>query len=258
MVITKSKQEGTMQSYSYPAFSSSLSLDDSSITSTIDIAEANCGSLPLKSSSPTSSSSFKKRQTKSVRFNEQDNQVYEVPGLTNEEDCKTIWYQAHEYNHFKISIKNQALEFAKLARRNNIYSPQPSYRGVLKQIYEACAQCTNEAITGDKNNDINTTMTSMTMEVIADEEMATIRWLGLERSAIPDIAEDRRSRRSLVTRTVLQVQKESALFGGSWGGADASADESLRRASEEVTRTSRLFALCLGQQQTLTAETICI
>ena len=197
--------------------------DDASTSSTITVDRI---AKPL-ATSETAVVVRSKTPKKSVRFDDASNCEYEN-SLYCEEDTKDYWYDAEDYRHFKSSTMFMAKEIAKTEKNNQ--APF-SFQRVLMRTYEACCQHTHETNTSVLSVDEKKRLARWA-------EMATTR-LGLERWSCRAINRDKSYRRNEVVNAVLEAQ--DSVF------PDCDATELIRESSERVTRTSRLFARCLGE-----------
>lgn len=225
------------QDYEASSSYSTAASDDSSVSSTIAVACFSQGKHPQLAAPPSSHSHSNK---KTVRFNEGDNEVYDNTTVCKE-DCRDLWYQAPDYKHFKAVTKYLAREICQWEQLNR--SSPYSYHRVLKRTYKACVTCPFETTC------VQSVMTATEEKRLREWMQVSTSRLGLERQAIRDIAIDRSFRRQEIVDTVMELQDEVAARQGTAVDAHAQA-EIMRRACEEISRTSRLFARCLAQGQT--------
>lgn len=217
--------------------------DDSSTSSTIAVAtsllkavNAAAGYPPLPQNNNAPLVAAKNKKT--VRFNEHDNKSY-INTVLCKEDCQEFWYNAKDYAHFKSSTKFMVKEIARLEKHNK--KSTNSYRRVLERTYQA-------SVVSNINNSIVVEDIDDAKQLEEWMRVSTCR-LGLERLAIRSIAMDRSQRRADLVDVVLELQHQQQQHSRT-GGANNNnktvdvdaATESLRQASEELSRTSRLFA----------------
>lgn len=201
---------------------------------------------------------------KTVRFNTYANQAYDNTQMIDKQDCKRLWYTARDYKDFKSANKMLVAQIARSEQRRQSACPfSLSYQDILYRTYEACCIYPLTHPVDEAHIDESTAFCGATeictdpivLEDKTDEEqlrqwlaIATAR-LGLERSAVRDIARDRYYRYKDLVRNVLEIQTQ-------WDHHDDEVvtmrdprAEYLRQACQSITRPSRLFARQLARAQ---------
>ena len=139
-----------------------------------------------------------------------------------------LWHSAADMKLFK----GQTSCFAREVYRAEQANPSPtSYQRVVLATYDACCRTPAETLASPLTTPERKLLRKWT-------HVATSR-VGLERTCIRDIARDRSARRRHVVDTVLDLQ-ESLNFR-------PDTEEILRKASESISRASRLFAREMAQ-----------
>lgn len=193
-------------------------LKDDGSTITVDLESK---SLPIKTLQETKRTvSFDDFSRKSYR-----NTIY------CEEDVSQFWYGPQDYKQFKATTHFIAKQIARTESQNK--APY-SFERVLVHTYQVCCKHENE-----KESTVLSSEENKRLRRWAD--MGTAR-LGLERWCCSSINRDKAHRRAKVVDVVLEAQR---------GGfpEEIDVEELIRECSQRVTRTSRLFAQCLGQAQ---------
>jgi hypothetical protein len=208
--------------------------DDSSASSTIPVTSSF---KPIVHDDRYPSNNNKR----TVSFNEAANEIYDNT-VMDKEDCIDSWYSAQDYALFKASTKFLAREIilheSKKQRIRNskkaaASSNNSSYQQVLERTYFELDHHHHH-----HHYDLQQWM-----------RVTTCR-LGLERLTIRSIAKDRSQRRVELVETVLDLQDDNRYNNNNNNNNSISsvlaAAEILQHASEEYSRTSRLFALNLA------------
>jgi hypothetical protein len=205
-----------------PSHSVETDSDDSSTSSTIAINSLLKAEYPLHCQQSASNN-----KKKTVRFNENGNERYNNTQLCKE-DCNDSWYSAQEYSHFKSSTKFLAREIARNEKRQKSVN---CYKRVLERTYEASSGSSSSILTTQEDE-----------KQLEQWMRVTTCRLGLERLAIRSIAIDRSQRRADIVDTVLELQEGMNRNSSNSTKQSSAEAEILRQASEEISRTSRLFA----------------
>jgi hypothetical protein len=249
--------------------------DESSITSTITASPVESPAEKYVSSSPTITSAARHiRVRKTVRFNEDCNESYDNASSSHglySEDCKQFWYSPRDFQHFKLSSKNEARHFVNadvtFSQHTNILSDF-AYPSVIFRAYAACCHwCPldddndneddyDETISNDDEHDIidnneDSSSTRLNPVLTVEEEQELQKWmqvatsrLGLERHICSDYGTDRSLRRRQVVLIAMDVamdeEEEAARHGTVLDPQDKA--ELVKRACQEISRPSRLFA----------------
>lgn len=153
-----------------------------------------------------------------VSFDEKKNKAYDNERWTAEE-CQQLWYSRLDFKNMKFICASLVTQVAKIEQR---VKDEQSYRSVILRVYDHCCEASHISAADDK-------LLKMWIERSKTRS-------GLERLSIPEINHDRRHRRQVLMKTVLEVQNCHK------AGSAHSRAELLRRASVSASRASRLFA----------------
>eukprot|EP00977_Amphora_coffeiformis_P014500 scaffold4063_cov178-Amphora_coffeaeformis.AAC.2 len=200
-----------------------LADDEGSVSSTFTV-ERQLNQKLITGNASSSSNAAETKKSSSVKFNLSRNIEYSSPVIT-EEMSITQWYSKDEYKKFKSSFIGLAREFQKYDKANN--GPE-SFGVLLRRTFEACCDATED-------------MKSCLLD--PQEEKLLKQWFdkcsrrGLERVSVPRIFADKSARRKAINNAVLNTEYNTRNMDDLEERA-----ESIRQASEEVSRASRMFA----------------
>jgi hypothetical protein len=206
--------------------------DDDSTSSTITAHTMDKQRLPLQA---TTSETVALR--KSVRFCEEDNEMYDNVVLTKTQ-VKDLWYGPLDYRFFRSMALDASQHISATEKRNR--APY-SYQRVLERAHAVCSAVVVEPTSQNAHHVLDATDFVHLQRWL---EVATSR-LGLEKWSIRSIAADKVSRRHALTAAVLG----RSLY-------QCNDDEALRAECERLSRPSRLFShtLALGLAAALEKE----
>jgi hypothetical protein len=201
-------------------FSTTLFVDDASVSSTISVDRETKKELSTSSSS--------KRVTFNMSLNEKhDNKVI------CKEECLNLWYNSSDYKYFNHSTHSEAKAIMQAESRNR--GPY-SYRRVLEHTYQLCCIATSEC---DEYQSLSTTEDRRYLNHWA--EVAPSR-VGMEKLVVCSLAKSKSIRRFEVVEIVLDIQDAH-------GKQQADTQDLIRKGCERISRPSRLFAVALAQAQ---------
>lgn len=197
------------------------------------------------------------RLRKSVRFCEEDNEMYDNVVLTKTQ-VKDLWYGPLDYRFFRSMALDASQHITATEKRNR--APY-SYQRVLERAHAVCSSSSSSAAVIVEpscchDDEHNTTTTCAHHVLDATDFVHLQRWLevatsrlGLEKWSIRSIAADKVARRQAVTSTVLGHLYQH-------DDDDDDAQEALRAECERLSRPSRLFShtLALGLAAALEKE----
>ena len=192
------------------------SLDDdlsvSSVHSTISVSETKT----------VDSHAFLRRRQRRVKFDESQNEYHANTQMVKEE-CQELWYSFSDMKNFKAQTGSMARE---IYRAEKVNTATYSYSRVVLAAYDACCRVPCETI--------ESPLTKLERKNLHKWMEVGLSRSGLERSCIREIAQDKSNRRSQIVDSVLDIQ-ESLAFREDF-------DDVLRKATEAISRPSRLFA----------------
>lgn len=165
--------------------------------------------------------------TKVVRFADSPTS-YENEGYFKE-DAKDLWYSSDDLQRFRANTRT----LAKMIGRAEKISRNPySFHRVLMRTYQVCCEEQQE-----------TTVAPLSIE----ERHQLTKWarkgpgVGIEKWSCVRLSKDKSSRRKRIVQVVLEAQRRRLSVN--------TKAEIIRSSSLNLTRSSRLFAQCLGQAQ---------
>ena len=212
-----------------------------------------------------------------VHLNESANEYHAGQAYwTKEELADVCWYQADDYQAFRrhrqatvqalrrVDLQHQATttnrwneetqnQDGPSAQRSSVSYPQ-----ALEAVYDEYCTNSNPAMTGwnqpahgeQQQDDYLTMATSVSATCLQSMHtwIAETAWdrLGLEKSLVSSLNQDRRERRLELVETVLDLQEDGC------GMNDADHDDAavfLAHACQVISRPSRLFAVQLAVAQ---------
>ncbi|KAL7575629.1 hypothetical protein ACA910_011456 [Epithemia clementina (nom. ined.)] len=207
-------------------YTHSISSDDGSISSTVDVNEAL-----LKSSFNATKSSRRRSSCRRVCFEETANLSYQSP-FEDRYETTQFWYTADDYQRFK-GLHMDALKMVISAERENKHDSQ-SFIRVLERVYEACCRLDLVNTPGVTPND-----SQRLCELLSVEYFGRV---GLERTSVRRIRMDKKFRRQEMVDAVLETQEDLARTCAS----PSQKARSLALVAQEISRPSRLFAVHLA------------
>jgi len=159
----------------------------------------------------------------------------------NDDEKSQLWWQESEYYMFKKTAKMIASE---MRRRQSIEkrSSRMSYSSIIERTYSVCCQT--------ESNDA--------CPLSDKDKHALERWeehgfsrRGLERWSFPKLMKERQRRKDVAIRGVIEVQNR--FVRGMKLDYDTGA-EFIRKSSEQLTRSSRLFSRALGEADSIVSR----
>jgi hypothetical protein len=184
---------------------------------------------------PSAPPGKKQHRRPRVRFNEDANETYLT---TRKEECIDRWYSAIDYRDFKAYNRYLVRQISKQEQVNRSAS---IYNRTLLRTYEACRECTYDDSLADS------ALTSTDERQLKRLMQLSTSRVGLERSCVKAIQQDRVCRRQEIVQVVMEIQDEMAQ-SETLMCLDA-RDQYLRQACEFISRPSRMFARQLAQAQ---------
>eukprot|EP00523_Entomoneis_sp_CCMP467_P009599 CAMPEP_0168736472 /NCGR_PEP_ID=MMETSP0724-20121128/9879_1 /TAXON_ID=265536 /ORGANISM="Amphiprora sp., Strain CCMP467" /LENGTH=238 /DNA_ID=CAMNT_0008783673 /DNA_START=227 /DNA_END=943 /DNA_ORIENTATION=+ len=164
------------------------------------------------------------QESRHVRFNEEAN-VYHENAILYTDERSSLWYSVDEFNKFTDFYNIECRAILKTER--DLQAHRKAYSNVLTRVYLACQMQALEKLH------------PMDHSLFASWVQKTHSRVGLERSIVSCIKQDRRRRRQELIETVMQVQQAYS--------SSPDLDEHIRFASQEVTIPAVNFAAHLAQ-----------
>jgi hypothetical protein len=191
--------------------SSTLSVDDASVSSTISV-ERGMEKLSLK---------------KSVNFNLAVNESHSNK-VWYKEDCRELWCKRSDYKLFRESIVNatNAIKWKEANSRG-----LNSYSRIFEHTYHICNRAVSDT---EQFSHLSTAEDRRQLNRLA--EVAPV---SLERWAVLKLSNERSLRRKEIVQVVLDIQ----------GGQFEDKDEFIRKSCERVSRPGRIFSAAMAQAQ---------
>uniref|UniRef100_A0A7S3LJH1 Uncharacterized protein n=1 Tax=Amphora coffeiformis TaxID=265554 RepID=A0A7S3LJH1_9STRA len=163
------------------------------------------------------------KKTLSVSFDLEQTVKYESPAIGDAE-MKERWFGRFDYKMFKHEFIETG---RKLQNDDELDTNQLSFKNMLLKSFEACCNAADDVFSCLLDEDD---------EKVLRELLANGTRRGLIRVSNLSIFIDKATRRKQLNKAVLATQ-ELCQFQNFWDRA-----ESIRRASQEISRPSRLFA----------------
>jgi hypothetical protein len=203
-------------------------VNTSSPVSPCEILKIQAGKLRVEATT------FSSPHHKTVRFAEHENKYY-ANNVMNEDECRRLWHTPYDFQKMKEHNTN----FVKNAMKQDRIraDDDKSYANIVKRVYETCCAEASEA---------NLTISSSVLS--AQDQKAFIHLVekanartGLERTIVRELTYDKRTRRTQVAKTILEIQQR---FVNSVECTNANMDVSklMRKASETISLPATLFA----------------
>jgi hypothetical protein len=167
-----------------------------------------------------------------VHFDETNN-VYHANTVMDRDEINELWSTGAEMRQFKQQTSILAKE---INRAEKVNVAPFSYHRVVLGAYDACCRMTIES------NASFSPLTEAEMKHFNKWMEVSISRIGLERICIREIAQDKYARRAHVVDAVLEVQENLH-------PCTRDGDELMRKASQHISRASRLFAFELAKAQ---------
>lgn len=211
---------------------------NASVTSLVTLEDS-----PQKTSNASAISSVK-----NVHFDLERNLQHESPPCEVENQTSLLWYSHKDYKRFRREATSEAkLIRAQEARLPRQYSTVPRRSGRTSLLRHAGKQpdCVYECIVKEIERLCQTAASEddRFSDIASEKDRQSLHWAvqsyptGLDRWLIKNMDEERSVRRSLLIRTVRELQQHMA-----------SVDD-LRIGSQCITRPGRLFATAMAHAQ---------
>ena len=156
---------------------------------------------------------------KSVRFSKQ---IVVLPkAAANRKRSTECWYSTEEYQSFKKTFKEDCKALARSSQASDC-----TFRRVLSSVHTSCSLHKHEI-----DASIGSQLCRADQMDLIKSLRKSIPHLGLEKLSIRSLHEDKIARRACATQAIMELQDQNQ------------CPETIRRALESISRTSRLFAL---------------
>lgn len=162
----------------------------------------------------------------------------------SDKEKSSIWWQDTDYYIFKKTSKMIACE---MRRRQSAEFLPSSYSSILQRTYSVCCQ------TAEGSNDA-CPLSEKDRNRLEQSSEHSISRRGLERWSFPTLAKERLKRKGVAIRGVIEVQNR---FVKGMNLDFNTGAEFIRKSSEQLTRSTRLFARALGEADSIVPRSKC-
>lgn len=169
------------------------------------------------------------QRRRQVQFDEGQN-VYHSNTVMTKDECQSLWHSRVDMKNFKQTTRAIAVEIHRSEKANT--APN-SYARVVLAAYAACCRAVCDTNVSPLDNKEQKNLRKW-MQVAVSRT-------GLDRSSIREIALERHQRRQHIAHVVMEMQ-ESLVYR-------EDLDQVIRKASEAISRPSRLFAREIAEAQ---------
>ena len=185
--------------------------DDASTVSTRNHSMMACSEISLVS-----------RPQKRVRFGKK--YIYSTYLEGDDIPSSDIWYNKEDYDQFRESLKMEARKVAKTNRKEGTDQAVETAFQRIAALHEPA--------------EVATPALEHELSALLQQGSSKLQHTGLERFLSRKIYSDKTARRTLMTKTIMQLQQQSSTRSDS---------EAIRLACEKLSRPSIAFARCVAK-----------
>ena len=162
------------------------------------------------------------RPQKRVRFGKK--YIYSTYLEGDDIPSSDIWYNKEDYDQFRESLKMEARKVAKTNRKEGTDQAVETAFQRIAALHEPA--------------EVATPALEHELSALLQQGSSKLQHTGLERFLSRKIYSDKTARRTLMTKTIMQLQQQSSTRSDS---------EAIRLACEKLSRPSIAFARCVAK-----------